>query len=143
MLYRATPQDPWALFDHQTLTAGSLTNGNGFITLDSLRKGQYTFGKYNTTVAISDGPDSEMMLTLAPVPASEYLHLLGRFDGQATLWCDIHDMDGRFVRRGTIVVDHRVDHSLDISGLAPGSYMLRIKDAHGAFRTEKRFQVVR
>ncbi|HQW40153.1 MAG: hypothetical protein KBA60_04630 [Flavobacteriales bacterium] len=143
VLYRATPQDPWALFDHQTLTAGSLTNGNGFITLDSLRKGQYTFGKYNTTVAISDGPDSEMMLTLAPVPASEYLHLLGRFDGQATLWCDIHDMDGRFVRRGTIVVDHRVDHSLDISGLAPGSYMLRIKDAHGAFRTEKRFQVVR
>lgn len=143
MLYRATANEEWTVYPDQTVTAGNLTNGTGLIKLEPLRKGQYAFGKAVGTIGVAEVGDRPFSLELMPNPASQNVVAQGELDGQATLWWDVIGADGRLVQRTTTATNGAFRHTLDVSGLAIGTYVLRIRDARGSLSMERRFQVAR
>ena len=142
VLHRATASEPWAVFPGQLVTAGNVTNGSGYITFDNMRKGQYAFGKALGPIGIDEAGDAPMTLELFPDPVSDVLTVSGQFDGPARLWWDVLGADGRFVQRTTTTTGGTFRQQLDVSALASGTYILRVRDAQGTLQLDRRFHVV-
>lgn len=143
ILHRSSPNDPWSIFADQVVAAGSLTNGTGLITMNNLQKGQYAFGKIAGFIGMAERADAPFTMDLMPVPATTELVAQGTMDGQATLWWDVIGTDGRLVQRTTTSTHGAYRHTLDVSALAAGSYVLRVQDAQGIMNMDRRFEVVR
>lgn len=143
ILHRAAPNEPWTVFADQVVAPGSLTNGTGLITMNNLQKGQYAFGKIAGFIGIEDRSDVPFTLELMPVPATTDLVAQGHMEGLATLWWDVIGTDGRLAQRTTTNTKGDYRHTIDVSSLAAGGYVLRVQDALGTLRMERRFEVVR
>ncbi|HRH69160.1 MAG TPA: M1 family aminopeptidase [Flavobacteriales bacterium] len=143
VLFRPTPNDTWTVFPGQTVSAGNITNGSGYITFDGMQKGQYAFGKAVGPIGVEEGPDVPFTVQLFPDPATDRITVTGNLDGHAQLWWDVIGADGRFVQRTRTSSSGAYRHELDVSGLAAGTYVLRAQEAHGSSKVERRFQVVR
>ncbi|HMN06163.1 MAG TPA: M1 family aminopeptidase [Flavobacteriales bacterium] len=124
VLYRPDPQVPWEVYPDQTVFAGPLTNGSGYVNLDALRKGQYALGKaLFTGVAEEQRPGAALQAW--PVPATDRLSLAGLDSTGGLVRIAVHNMGGELVletfRRpqpGTPVV-------LDVSALPAGTYVVQ------------------
>lgn len=143
IVWRARPGDPWEVFPQQTITTGSLTDGNGFIDLFQLRKGQYALAKFQGAISVSEEEYPPFpALGVFPVPANEQITVEGGHDGPATVILDIIDLEGRIVRRETLPVNGGFRHTLDTQALPSGGYILRAMTTLGNDVGAKRFEVV-
>lgn len=144
LLHRPSPEHPWEVYDAQTVNAGSLTNGTGIIIIDELRKGQYAFGKTSLNVRVGelDVPEPTP-LHVYPVPASDRITVACSVDDPATLVIDILQADGRIVRREVVPAAGAVHLPVDLNGVPPGHYLLRVDTRQGHRLGTARFQVVR
>jgi hypothetical protein len=144
VVHRADPTEPWQVYAGQEVTAGALTNGSGFITLYDLKKGQYAFAKSSAIVGIgTDSAPEPFGIALHPVPASENLVVSGITQAPAELVLDVFGTDGRLVQRSTAEASGRFDHSLDVSALPNGAFLLRVRTTDGQLIGTQRFEVIR
>jgi hypothetical protein len=143
VLYRRTPQEPWAIHPDQTISMGNSTNGSGSIAINTLLKGQYAFGRGAEVIGIAEHAEVPLRLELGPVPATDRLVAKGEFDGAAELVWDIIGMDGRIAQRDIATAAGTFVHTLDVSHLAPGAYVLHVSEAHGSMVLDRKFQVAR
>jgi len=143
LLHRSTPNDEWGICPGQTLSAGGLTNGTGYITVENMPIGQFALGKGISFIGVSEQMDTPFTLDLMPIPASNELIVQGEFDGTGMFWWDVLGMDGRLVQRTSTSVGGAFRQVLDVSNLALGSYVLRVRDATGSVSLERRFEVAR
>ncbi|MBL8002740.1 MAG: hypothetical protein JNL05_12345 [Flavobacteriales bacterium] len=143
LVYRPTPLDPWQPYLQSSLNAGSLTNGTGFIEIDPLVKGEYTFANGNVVAGI-DGVDRSAAdhLWLYPVPANDRLSVRGEASG-GRLWIDVLGLDGRVVRTTPFSAEGPYTVELGLEGLADGLYVLHVRDGEGRRLGTARFEVVR
>ncbi len=144
VLYRATTDEPWQVYADQTVVAGSLTNNNGYILIDHLRKGQYTFGKSDLNIRVGelDGPEPTA-LHVYPVPATDRLTVQGSVETAATLVVDVLATDGRIVQRTTVPAAGEFNFPVDLNGVPAGGYVLRVDTNEGVRIGTTRFSVVR
>ena len=98
LLYRPTANDVWSICPDQTITAGSLTNGNGLIKINNMQKGQYTFAKAEAIIGVEEASDTPFSMNLGPIPASDVIRVSGHFDGGTTMWWDVVGSDGRLAQ---------------------------------------------
>jgi len=143
LLHRPNSNEPWAVLEGQLVTAGNVTNGSGYITFENMQKGQYAFGKAVGAIGVEEVNDEPMSFALYPDPVSEQLTVTGQFDGQAQLWWDVIGVEGRFMQRTTTTTSGVFKQQLDVSALASGTYVLRVRDARGMMQMDRRFHVVR
>lgn len=144
VVYRPDATSPWQVYDDQEVTAGSLTNGAGFITLFGLRKGQYAFAKSLSAVGVGKEVLPEPYgFTLHPVPAVGRVTVSGYTEAHTALIFDVLAMDGRIVWRGTADAHGGFAHTVDVSRLVPGAYLMRVHGTDGFMLGTKRFEVVR
>ena len=143
LLFRATANEPWTIFQDQSVLTGNLTNGHGSITFENMQRGQYAFGKTTFAIGIGEGEERSFTMRLGPVPTSTTLGVSGRIDGQGTYWWDVIGSDGRLIERTTEVISGDYQLALDVSDLATGTYVLRATDAHGIDSMDERFQIIR
>ena len=139
MVHRASAEVPWEVYPDQTVNTGSLTNGAGSITLNTLQKGQYALAKTASTVSVPEGDSGAF--ALFPVPTDRSLTV--RLDVPSTdmLFLDVFATDGKLVQRttrgsGTAVV------TLETGDLPDGNYVLRIGAGTGTIGA-RRFEIVR
>lgn len=144
VLYRPHAYAPWEVYADQVVNAGSLTNGSGFITMSNLRKGQYTFGKIEGFVGVGEEVlDEPVGITLHPVPANTELTISGFAEEPTSVIFDVFSLDGRMVQRSTGTVNAVYTHSLDVSALPNGAYLLRVLSTTGWHFGTQRFEVLR
>ena len=143
LLYRSTANEEWQVCPNQSITAGNLLNGSGFITFDNMQKGQYAFGRAGIIASVTEQRDTPFSMDLMPVPAASELVIQGEFDGTGMFWWDVLGMDGRLVQRTSTSIGGAFRQVLDVSNLALGSYVLRVRDATGSVSLERRFEVAR
>lgn len=143
VLYRATPQDTWSIAPDQSISMGNSTNGSGSILVNNLEKGQYAFGRSTEFIGIAEGVERPLSFDLGPVPASDRLTVRGEMDGSAKLFLDVIGVDGRIIQRDQARVSGSFTQGIDVSQLAPGSYVLRVNDPQGTVSVDRRFEVVR
>ena len=144
VVHRPHPDSTWRVYADQTINAGILTNGTGFITMNTLAKGQYAFAKSTAQVGIAEGPDGALQpLRLHPVPTTGPLTVTGEVNAPASLIMDVLGTDGRLVQRHVRPATGAFSVQLDLGELAGGAYLLRVGTTRGDVLGTERFDVVR
>lgn len=126
VLFRPDPNAEWQVYPEQVVMAGSLTNGNGYMNLDNLRKGQYTFGKINGFVSVNETARDQEQFELYPVPANSAVTLKASLDGDHLLIMDVYDASGKRVKRSTAPMHNSIQQPIDVSGITEGAYNLKV-----------------
>lgn len=142
LLYREKATDPWEVYADQTVNAGVLINGSGTIDINVLRKGQYAFGKGILT-GVGEQPDAgSQALQVWPVPASDRIAVSG-WAGSGPVELTVYTVQGALTLHAvrTPAADGVLE--LDVSALAPGSYLLRARSAGGPWTAGTGFVVSR
>jgi hypothetical protein len=145
MLYRATPNDPWEVYPHQVVSAGSLINASGSIMVTDLRRGQYAFGKTIGFVGLGEADAFDHIhVHLMPVPTADRLTVRGSLPLDGALQLDVLTLDGRQVLRSTTnAVQGVFEQQIDVSRLPAGAYLMRVMTRDGLLIGSPRFEVVR
>ena len=116
-------------------TVSGLTHGTYIVEIKSA-DGCYTLDTvyiWNAAgIATINGNSGVQMF---PIPASDVLNI--KWDVATTADLTITDVDGRIL--GTYSVVNSTSHALDIRTLAPGTYILNIRDAAGHAEQSGRF----
>lgn len=143
VVHRPDPNSSWEVYDDQIVNSGALTNGNGYITVNALRKGQYAFAKVSAIVGVEDVPYPGLSLSLFPVPAMSTLFVRGTVDMPGSVLLDVIASDGRIIERVVTQAQEAFSHELDISRLSEGMYLLRAISGDGSTIGTGRFEVFR
>lgn len=141
LVYRENAEAPWALCPDVTLTLGNLTDGDGFMRIDTLRKGQYAFANANVVIGLQEQVVVGANLIVSPNPATDGITVRGKLDGQATLLFDIFTAEGRLAQRSTGSLSGTFTRFIDVRDMASGPYLLNVHDAKGKAIGTARFTV--
>lgn len=142
LLYRPSSHVPWEVCPGFTMGSGSLSNGDGFFNLDTLRIGQYAFANGDASVAVNDIILGSNKLWLYPVPASESLKVKGNYPTRETAIFDILALDGKLMIRSSGVVENNFEKTIQTSYLESGMYILRVRTAKGEHIGTQQFEVI-
>lgn len=143
LAYRPTAEAPWAICPDITLHLGNLTDGTGYMLIDTLRKGDYAFANGNLAIGMAQPASRATSLRISPNPASDQIRVRGNTEGQGIALFDILNAAGQLVQRSTGVVGTEFDKRISIDGLPPGNYVLSVHDAQGGMIGKARFTVGR
>ncbi len=143
VLYRADPSQPWEVQPDQTVHAGVLTDGSGYIDIDVLLKGEYAFGKGEDFTGIASTDASQEHLYIHPIPASDHLLVSGLEPTAGITRFRVLNMQGVVVQttyRRT-VTDEVL--RMDVTSLPSGSYVLHAEAMVGAWSARSKFVIAR
>ena len=141
LVYREAPGQPWEIYPDQTVTAGILTNGQGSIKIDVLRRGQYAFAKGTGSIGVQERTAESGKLKLYPVPAGNSVNVEAGAAFTGTLQITVFSNDGRMVKRASRSAVGTGTLKLDVADLAPGEYVLEVQGANGKQRGTAKFTV--
>lgn len=128
MAYRETPQDQWEAVEYFTMsTGGNINDRFGFLTIDTLKRGEYVFAVGNAVVGVQDQEVEDPMLQVYPVPADNMISISADLHGTGYTYFTFFDASGRVA-----LVDHgqhsdEFMHTTDVSDLPAGNYLLEVK----------------
>ena len=143
LAWRPDPTATWQVYWDQTVNTGSVTNGIGYITMNTLEKGQYAFAKGTVAIGLDERAGDVGDLELYPVPAMGNLTVSGRSPGNSTLWFDVFSAEGTLVQRSTHRASGAFSTTLDLSDVANGTYVLRTTTTNGEPVGTRRFTLAR
>lgn len=143
VLYRAVPTDEWVVYPHQTITPGTLVNGQGNIMITELRKGQYAFGKAAGFVNIEEhAVVDEWSMSVHPVPARDRITVSGNSPEEGMHVIDLFSIDGKMISRTTRSAAGAYRHDLPVDHLHPGAYIIQLRTSSGIRIGSERFEVI-
>ncbi|MBK9175633.1 MAG: M1 family metallopeptidase [Flavobacteriales bacterium] len=140
VVHRRTADEPWQVYADQTINAGSLTNGTGTITMETLEKGQYAYAKMSGAIGVPE--QQHAAFALYPVPADDQLTVRLDAPAEGTCLVDAIAADGRVVLRRTAPKGSTL-LQLDVSSLAEGAYTIRVVSMSGTVLGARAFFVAR
>lgn len=143
LVYRANAEAPWTLCPDVTLSLGNLTDGTGYMLIDTLRQGEYAFAKGNVSIGMTDNSSAGIGLRVSPNPASAAVNIRGTVTGSGTAIFDILDAAGQLVLRSTGMVGGSFEKRIDVQSLASGTYLLNVRDAQARIIGTSRITVDR
>ena len=143
VLYRANPTMPWGAVPDQTIHAGVLTDGSGYIDINVLLKGEYAFGKGVNPAGISSLEGREMNLNVYPVPASDHIVVDGLENSKGPVQITVLNAVGEVVL--TTYRQAIPDGSIrvDVSRLPSGSYIIHAEAMSSEWSGRSKFVVSR
>lgn len=123
LLYRKDASEPWRFCPASDPTPGSMTNGSGYVLVDTLQLGQYAFGKGDVSLTVSNVSANDVVKVF-PNPAHEILFLeLPSNTKELTL--DITDISGKIIQSLRFDAMRTDRISIDVSNLPMGIYNLK------------------
>lgn len=124
LLYRENSGDIWTEIDNIVIqTIGSATDGRAYISFDTLKKGEYTFGWRKSPVSVNFMEDPELKIFPNPVGDWLTLELNQPFNSNTDL--QIYNSAGQ-----KVLTTNFWAKQIDVSDLPSGVYILKLID-HG------------
>ncbi len=125
LLYRASRANDWALEPNITKITGSLTDKFGSITINHLRKGEYTLALRGFFTGIPEIHATSLITRVYPNPSSSLftVELETSVSGKEPLSITVHDIGGRQMLQEAVTSDR---FSIHTDTWAPGVYILTI-----------------
>lgn len=143
LLYRPDPSMPWEVCADQSVHAGVLTDGSGYIDIGVLRKGQYALGK-GTFVGVAEQDAAAEALMAFPVPVAERLSVeVGKAMQGQLLQATIYNASGGAEFQAYHMAVQGQPLQFDVSRLAAGTYVLQVRTLAGAGLGRAPFVVAR
>ncbi len=143
LAYRPQPDAPWSICPDVSLGLGNLTDGDGFMTIDTLRQGEYAFAKGNLFIGMQEQGHGTVTLSVSPNPANDAIIVRGYVNGAGILLFDIAGEDGRPVRRVTVSANGNFEKRIDVEELPAGAYVLNLGDPRTGRVGSARFVIAR
>jgi len=140
MVWRPNADAPWQIHPDQVLTAGSTTNGTGWIDVNTLYKGQYAFAKASGFIGVEEQA-SAAAFAVFPVPADEAITVRLNKPANGALQLKVLDAQGKLVMHA--VRQTAAELRIDTRALAPGAYTLQMAMLDGAVLGARSFHVAR
>ena len=132
LVYRPSSEVPWEIYPDFTLGVGSLLNGDGYFTIDTLLRGQYAFANGEVLAGLKPTDAEDMIrLNCFPNPANNAIKVTGNFDDNQIVFFDVYALNGRFVQRTSCKVSGAFEKQIDTSALGDGAYILQLSTTTG------------
>jgi hypothetical protein len=142
LAYRSSSEEPWEIYPDFTLGIGSLLNGDGFFTIDTLRRGQYAFANGELLAGLKPVDSAtSTVLNCYPNPADAVLKVSGTHENNEVVFFDVYAANGRFVQRTAAKVFGSFEKLIDTSSLGDGAYVLQLSTPVGKAVGQVRFVV--
>lgn len=130
LLHRTGAGAAWEVYPDQTVSAGVLSDGSGYINIDVLRKGEYAFGKGVYLAHINSHARQAETLGIHPVPASDQIMVEGIQAPKGAVRFSVMNMHGEVV-----LTNHRPSGAagpvrIAVGELPAGAYLL-LAEAEG------------
>jgi hypothetical protein len=134
LFYRRDAHSDWELITEVTKFSTGLRSG--YIQIDTLRLGEYTFGNYgdSSLVSIEKRRNNNVDIKIYPNPAGSSCTVEFKHDFKNKCTVSILDSEGKTVRMQEI--SSRITQ-LDISALAKGMYLLCFRAEGRTFYSQK------
>lgn len=126
LLYRKDASEPWRFCPASDPTPGGLTNGSGYVLVDTLLLGQYAFGKGDVSLPVSNFSANDVVKVF-PNPSNDIL-FLDLPSNTSELSIDIIDISGKVFQSSTFDAMRNDRISIDVSHLPAGIYTLKWRD---------------
>ncbi len=123
VFYRPGPAHQWEVLPNININnLGSTTDGYGYVNLESLQLGEYTFGWKKSNVSVDEN-QSEKIFNIYPNPAQNLVNIdLSNLEGNEYL-IQVFDMNGKLVASKTTVA---TQDFIDIQQLNQGQYLISV-----------------
>ncbi len=141
VMYRASSDTEWAIADSFTInTQGSSTNKTGYATIYNLKKGQYCFAIWNSSVPDTTTAETDCVFSsvneieaqnnfeLFPNPANESVNL--SFAQNIFSKAEVCDVAGRKLTEQRIYAEQN-SLQLNLKNLAAGTYIVTLYEKEG------------
>ena len=124
LFYRANAADDWKVIKYMTKFTASLRTG--YIEIDTLKLGEYTFGNSTDTssVAINEYSKNAVNVNVYPNPAKHKCTVEFKEELKQIHVLYIYDIEGRIMMNKEINTKTTL---LDINELAKGAYFVKIE----------------
>ena len=142
LVYRSTSADSWEIYPYFSLGTGSLTNGDGYFTIDTLLRGQYAFANGDIFAGLQ--PVSEQIpvtLNCFPNPTQDFLDITGYLEGDAIGLFDVYAPNGKLIQRSSARINASFSKRIETSGLGNGNYILQVTLSDGRVVSGLQFTV--
>lgn len=135
MLYRKDASEDWQIVNGYTLNkSGSATDKVGNIVIDTLKKGEYTFGYYDYSTSIKSN-DNITQLSISPNPTSDTFKIEIANSGLRNVMISIWSIDGKNVYNNYVAGDGI--YTWKPGAIPSGEYIVRIIDKKMTLATKK------
>ncbi len=132
LLYRKDAKDDWTVYPYYTKTTVGPTIPFGFITIDSLILGEYTFANGVLPVAVKNNIKQQQLFNVYPNPTKNFLWIESKSANNNLVYL-IYDMNGKIVAEGKL--NKKV--KINTTNWVTGSYIVKIKDVNNLLFTKK------
>lgn len=135
ILYRKNAADDWKEVQHYTKF--KISTRAGFVTVDTLKFGEYAFANGKSSVLIGMKESAKLAkaeMNVFPNPASSILNVrISNYKLSSSAHFEIIDMQGKLVKQVEKLFN---DNSLSISDLAKGQYFINLLDKNRSIATQ-------
>ena len=127
IVWRATTAGDWQIINNVSVNfVGSHTDKVGTITIDTLRRGEYTLGMRDYTVSINDLVENEKpILKVQPNPVSQNCHIEFDLKGRKNALLQIFDMKGNLINEFKVFAPQTFIN-WDVVEIQNGNYLAKL-----------------
>jgi hypothetical protein len=133
LLYRESPSFDWEEYPYYTKTTISPTLAYGWVTLDSLLLGEYTFANSASAIGIEETEQAYDNFKIYPNPTDNFLWVERLDKEQDEVNLKIFDSIGNLVHQEHI----KRKTKINTSNWASGNYVVSVSDVHNLLYTKK------
>jgi len=134
LLYRRSPKDDWIEYKHYTKTYLGPSVAIGFVTIDSLSLGEYTFANGESTIGIKEELITNNDFKIFPNPSDSHIWIEST-NSSSTKVNDVqvYDLNGKIIHKGVL----RKKTKIDTKKWPSGTYIVTIKNVHNSLHINK------
>lgn len=119
LLYRENPSADWTEYPYYSKTTISQTIAYGWMTLDSLLLGEYTFANSASAIGISENNTEQKSYKFYPNPSDDFIWIEALDNSTTMSTIEFYDMTGKMVLSDQINKREKID----VSELKAGNYI--------------------
>lgn len=139
LMYREGPDMKWREYEHYTKVIGSPFDKYGYVTIDQLKKGEYTFAMYHAALLSANGaaPPVEkvdIIPEIVPNPADDTV-IFTINDAKGSI-LEITDASGRLIH-SVKVNRQQFIYEYDIRHLPPGVYFAGVSTGNKPYNVSR------
>ena len=141
LIYRESAKFPWRVYSDYTLVPGSLTNGLGYIKIDTLKKGDYAFAKGDVAASLTQLNSEEMKISIFPNPTNDLLNVYLPQLETEFVQISIYSEMGQLIQVHKVKQNENRIITMDVKSLSKGNYIITVDSKKRNKMESVKFQV--
>jgi aminopeptidase N len=142
LLWRPAPDEEWEEYSYyDKLVLGSTTDGNGFIRIEPLMMGEYTYANGDFPIPTNDLKEA-FELTVFPNPATKSFYVDGKLPDAKKATIVVYNVEGKALIERTFSGLNQFSEYIELDGIPQGTYLVKLLSETGETLASEKLIVV-